>query len=201
MPIRRITDPVETPLSLAEIKFNLKLAMTLAEAQVAHDEDGAIEGFLRAAVDYVEQYTGRALLLQTLEKTIDAFPEAEIELPRPPILAVDSVRYRDPLGQWQTLAASAYALDQDSEPGWLLPALGLDWPDTLASANAVRVRYRAGYDSAAKVPASIKQALHLLVGHWYEVRQAVTVGAHTAQAVPFGVEALLAPYRLTLAFV
>lgn len=201
MPLQRLTDPAATPLSLPEVKFNLRLAVSMAAAGEAHDEDTLIDGLLRAAVDYVEQHTGRSLLPQVWEKTLDAFPAAEIELPKPPVLAVESVRFRDPQGQWQILGASAYAVDLDSQPGWLLPAMGLDWPDTLASANAVRIRYQAGYADASKVPASIKQAIHLLVGHWYENRQAATVGNAQAQSIPFGVEALLAPYKLTLAFV
>lgn len=41
----------------------------------------------------------------------------------------------------------------------------------------------------------VKAAMLLLIGYWYENREAVVVG-DTAVTVPFAVEALLQPYRI-----
>lgn len=41
---------------------------------------------------------------------------------------------------------------------------------------------------------AINQALALIVGHWYENRQAET--SQSLTALPYGVEALLQPYRI-----
>ena len=46
----------------------------------------------------------------------------------------------------------------------------------------------------AEVPADLKEAVRLLVGHLYENREATVVGI-TAEAVPFGVWDLIAPHR------
>ena len=81
---------------------------------------------------------------------LDGWPAAgAIELPRAPVLAVTSVKYINTSGVETTLAPSAYALDKDSEPGWLLPAYDTDWPEARDTANAVRVRYTAGFGTAA----------------------------------------------------
>lgn len=53
----------------------------------------------------------------------------------------------------------------------------------------------AGYADAAAVPQGIKQAMLLLVGSWYENREATISGATIAE-VPFAVDALIAPYRV-----
>lgn len=41
----------------------------------------------------------------------------------------------------------------------------------------------------------LEQAQLLLIGHWYENREAVVVGSSVAE-LPFAVEALAGPYRL-----
>lgn len=41
----------------------------------------------------------------------------------------------------------------------------------------------------------VQQAVLLLVGHWYDNREAVNNDYQTPQSIPFGFEALLQPYR------
>ena len=48
--------------------------------------------------------------------------------------------------------------------------------------------------AAASVPAAIKAAILLLIRHWFDNPSAVQVG-QPVQAMPFAVDALLAPYR------
>ena len=54
-----------------------------------------------------------------------------------------------------------------------------------------QIRFTAGYGAPTDVPAAIRQAMLLLVTQWYEHRQVTGTGT----ALPFSVEALLAPYR------
>lgn len=42
---------------------------------------------------------------------------------------------------------------------------------------------------------AVQQAVLLLVGHWYDNREAVNNDYQTPQSTPFGFEALLQPYR------
>lgn len=53
----------------------------------------------------------------------------------------------------------------------------------------------SGTHFLGEVPRPILQALILLVGHWLENTEAVNIGSSTTP-LPFGVEALLSPYRV-----
>jgi len=71
---------------------------------------------------------------------------------------------------------------------------GQSWPGTtLRPHNGICVTYVAGYgDAAADVPQKIRQALYLLIAHFYENREAVVIGqGFTPTVVPMAVEALL----------
>lgn len=46
----------------------------------------------------------------------------------------------------------------------------------------------------ARVPADLKQAVLMLVGHWYENREATLVGV-SAEEVPFGVQSIIDAHR------
>ena len=105
-----------------------------------------------------------------------------------------SIKYLDSAGVQQTLAATEYTLDELSEPGWIVPAYNVTWPDTYATINAVEVVYVAGYANAAAVPQSIKQWILLHVGHLYENREATMPGI-SITPLPF-VSGLLDGYRV-----
>ncbi|KQP34298.1 hypothetical protein ASF27_01685 [Methylobacterium sp. Leaf102] len=78
---------------------------------------------------------------------------------------------------------------------WLpLPPLLDILGETPSDAGFITVRYRAGYAGGA-VPAPIRHAILLMVGHLYENRMAVTAATHMG-AMPMGVDALLSPYRV-----
>ncbi|APX83811.1 hypothetical protein BV511_03145 [Methylorubrum extorquens] len=61
------------------------------------------------------------------------------------------------------------------------------------------VRWRAGYpiaDGKSAVPAPVRHAILLMVGHLYANRDAVTMATAKPEQLPLGVEALLAPFRV-----
>lgn len=162
--------------------------VTLAEAR-AHavpfgtGDDTMISNILiPAARRAAEQETARSLASSIWEVWLDAFPD-EIELPHPPILAITEVTYVDADGVTQTLSPTAYSLDAKSEPGWLLPAVGTTWPATQDVANAVKVRYTAGY--GADCPAEVKLWILAQVHHFYDNRSAVLSGAVSAVHTPY----------------
>ena len=71
----------------------------------------------------------------------------------------------------------------------------LAWPSAAPHANGIEIAFTAGYgDAAADVPEPIRQALLLLIAHWYEHRSPLEVGP-LAQPAPDMVAELLAPYR------
>lgn len=199
MALRLITAPAVEPISLAEAKAHLRVDHT--------DEDAMIATYIHAATSFVDGengFLGRALVTQTWELVVDAFPTNEIKIPLPPLQEIVSVIYDDSVGDAQTFADTSYYVDDVSEPGWVIPVTS-GWPSTIDAINAVRIRFIAGYppgtdspvDLAANVPGSIKAALLLHVGALYAHRETVVVG-QTATALPWGAEQLLRPFRVQL---
>ena len=179
--MRLITPPATLCVPVAAAKAHLR---------VDHDLDDAhIEDLIRAATEHLDGWSGvlgRALEAQTWELALDAFPDGAIRLPLGPVASVTSVIYADPAGAEQTVDPGAYVLDAQSVEGWVVPIDG--WPATMETVNAVRVRWVAGTGT----PRAARQAILLLVGHWYAHREAV---GEAAVELPLGVQSLIAPLR------
>lgn len=190
MSLKLISAPAVEPVSLAEAKL-----------QCAIDSDTtAFDSFLTdicipSARAAAEQECDCALITQTWERVIDAFPLAEIELGKAPVQSIVSVRYLDTTGAQQTLSSAAYLLDADQPSGWLLPAYGYTWPATIDSANAVRVQFKAGYgDTASSVPPGIKNWILLRIGTLFRYREQFQTGQMSEIPNAFS-DRLLDPYR------
>lgn len=188
MTTRSITAPTTEPIDTLTAKGHLRVDHS--------DDDDLIDGFVTSAREQCEHILGRSIMPQTWELVLDAFPsDNDIELLYPSIIAITSIKYvsADTLLE-VSLAPDQYVLDKDSEPGWLLPANG-SWPATADVANAVRIRYTAGYADAASVPASIKNWIKLAVGVWYRNREAGVEAAITTLPHDF-FSGLLDRYRI-----
>lgn len=157
------TPPTAEPVTLEEARLHLRVS--------DDSEDEQLDGLIKAAREYVETRIDRALMTQTIRLSLDRFPAYEIRLPKPPLQSVTSVQYIDGAGATQTVSASDYRVDTYTEPGRIEPVTV--WPVADARVAAVRVTYVAGFTSAALVPQTIKQAMLLLMTHWYENRSAV----------------------------
>jgi uncharacterized phiE125 gp8 family phage protein len=199
MSLKLITAAAAEPITLAEAKAHLRV--------VDNDEDLVIALLIKAARDAAETFTGRALVTQTWDLYLDAFPAAtaEIKIPLPPLQSVVSVKYDDAAGVEQTLGTGLYTVANVNDVGWVLPK-STGWPQTIDAVNAVRIRFISGYapdansppDLAANIPPSIKAAMLLIIGALYENKESVTQGV--VMALPFGAssEHLLRPYRVLL---
>lgn len=122
-------------------------------------EDAIIARLLTKARERAEFLTERALLRQTLELALDEFPADGIRLDRTmkndgAAPTIESVTYVDADGTTQTMASGDYYIDDRQSPCWLLPAVDGSWPATREQANAVIVRYTAGFPEGS-IPASI----------------------------------------------
>lgn len=150
-------------------------------------DDPLLTIWVRAALGYVQHYTGVSIGQQTREVALADWPaSAGVALPDGPVTGIVSVHYFDATGAEQLLPAEAYRLAAHSKPHrWRFapaaerPAL---WPDE----EAVRIRYTCG---AEEPEAVALQAMLLLVDHADKNRGAVVGGSFTS--VPFGVDALL----------
>jgi len=159
--------------------------------------DPELVSWISTARQYAETFTHRSLITQTWDLKLDGFPSGDIWLPRAPLVSVTSVSYTDTAGAPQTWAATNYSVDAlvgpECGPGRVIPNYGVYYPSTYGAPNCVTVRFVAGYGAAAAVPAGIKSAMKLLIGHWHTNREAVTVAGMTE--VPLAVNALLWPYK------
>jgi uncharacterized phiE125 gp8 family phage protein len=182
--LKRTVEPTEEPVSLDEAKSQCRVDTS--------DDDTFITGLIVAARQYVEGASRRAFITQTWRLSLDEWPgDDEIELPKPPLVSVTSVIYKDTVGAQTTLSSSLYIVDTDSEPGRVKLAYGESWPsDTLYPANPIQITYVAGYGAAAAVPAWVKQAIKLIVGHWYENREE-TIAGTIIKGIPLGADSLI----------
>jgi uncharacterized phiE125 gp8 family phage protein len=177
------TAPTAEPVSSSEAKLHLRVD--------ASTDDTLIAQIITAAREWCEAFQNRCFITQTLTCYMDEFPDI-IDLPRLPVQSVSSVKYLDEQGVQQTLSASLYRVDVIN--GRMTPAYGESWPCTRVDTNAVEIEYIAGYGAAAAVPASVKQAMLLLIGHFYENREAEVIG-QPSNSIKFAAEALLTPNR------
>ena len=163
-------------------------------------EDNQIEMWITAAREYCENATGRGLATQTIEQYLDHFPYLNcIELVNPPLQSVASVVYKDSAGNETTLVEDTdYIVDTDSSVGRIVLPYSKLWPIFIPySVNAVTITLTAGYFTSRPIPKPIKQAILLLIGHWYENREAVMTGAvNMTKKIEFAVDNLLAMYQV-----
>lgn len=159
---KRTAAPLAEPVTLAEAKTHLRVTTS--------DEDAYITGLVAVARTACEDRLERTLVSTAWEQVLDTFPPA-IRLLNPPILAVQSIQFRDAAGAWVTLSPADYVVDTASEPGYVVPAPGTQWPEVYQGVNHVRVAYTAGYGSAAvDVPAPLRHWVLLALTDLYEQR-------------------------------
>lgn len=139
--------------------------------------DPLLSRLVTGARTAAERITRRALVTQTWDLFLDAFPAWEIGIPKPPLQSVTSITYVDTDGVTQTLAADQYQVDIKSEPARIVPAFGVVWPVTRWQPNAVTVRFVCGYGVAASVPAGIKNWMLVRIKQMYDNRDATVPGA------------------------
>lgn len=193
-----ISAPASEPVALADARLHLRVTATGTPA--AHPDDSLISALIVAARQHVEAVTGRALVTQTWEWRAPDFPASgRIELPHAPLASVAHVKYYDAADALQTFASTNYRVHAPAGdtalPGCVELVDGAAWPGTAYRSDAVVVRYVAGYGNAAAVPAALRAAMLLIVGHLYEHRENVVVG-ETATELPMAASALLAPFGI-----
>ena len=180
-----VAAPTAVPLALPEVK----LALKLEDDQTA--DDAVLAGLIRVAAEQCERFTGRALMTQTWQVFLDAWPGDEsealwegfregpetllngkagvLELPKPPLRSVTHVKTYDDGDSAKTWAASNYFVDSASEPGRIVARTGAATPTITRAANGLEVQFVAGYgDNPHEVPEALRQGMIELVRHLYD---------------------------------
>ncbi len=189
--LRTLTQPVVEPVSLAEAKAHCRID--------SDADDFYVVSLITAAREWVETYMDEALIHQQLVMRRDGFP-SEIELPRPPMAnsgtatAVSVTFTSDQSGATAALSSTTYRVDRDTRPGVIRNTYGGAWPGHLTDYNSITVTWWAGRGgSGSSVPQGVRNAILMLVGHFYEKRVAAEAGS--LNDIPYGVKALLDAQR------
>jgi len=175
----------------------LSLPKLKQHCHVYHDDDDAlIDDYGQAAVEYVERLVGSAIVPANYQLSMSAWPTSDVSLKPWPVQSLTSVEYY-PESSPETLTAydGFELMARDDGPGELQLKPG-ETPPALASLLfPVVVKWTAGYTT---LPRTLTQALQILVKHWYDTRDAVTVGT-TSKRIDRSLDSLLRLHRVNWA--
>lgn len=166
-----ITPPTVEPITTAELKAHCRIDSSA--------EDTYLDTLIVSARKSVELITGRALINQTWDLTMDLEPAtAVLRMPLPPLSSVTSVKYYDQDDTENLYAASNYRVDtSDYQGGRIALKETHVWPSSLRYTSGIVIRFVAGYGTAGtSVPESLRHAVKLLAAHWYENRELLSGG-------------------------
>lgn len=186
-----ITPPAVYPVTVEECKAQSRITFP--------DDDSLIERLIKGRVAHVEQYLQRKLITQTWKMWLDSWPTSEIKVLFGDLQSVTHVKYTDKDEVQNTLDSAEYLVDTDSVPGRIILGYEKTWPtDTLSPKNPIEIQFVTGFgDTADDVPQDIKDAILIMVSDLYTYRESVvTNNKMNIEPLPFGIDALLYPYRV-----
>lgn len=194
---RTVSPPPVEPVSLEQALVHLRL--DAYDSPPSHPDEPLVEALITAARETAENFLNARIAEWELELRLPGFSSV-IRLPDAPVQSVEAVTYIDQDGAEQTVDPALYELAGPPASPVVRPVYGQEWPgDVRCQDDAVRVRYVTGYATGSPdmFPETIRRAILLIVGHLYENREQVVVGASVAE-LPMGVLFLLQPYRLKM---
>ena len=158
-----IADAVVEPITLDEVKTNLKITTT--------DYDTILTPMIKTAVSKCEGVTGRDFITKSYRAYLDKFPadsRIAIKIEKSKLQSVASIQYykNDVL---VTLDAAKYYITSDADYSYIFIKSGESYPDDVDDrAQAIHINTNVGYgDTAADVPQGIKQALIAYIAMLY----------------------------------
>ncbi len=177
--------PVEEPVSKAEAKRHLLIDVETL------DYDDEVTRLIVAARQHFERETNRSLVSRTVRLDLRNFPGScgAIRLPFGPVVSVTSITYIDQSDPPATVDAADYVVDLTPDVPTITPAWDETWPTMTPRPGGVSVTYVAGYGAAAAVPDDARHAILLIVGHWFNTREAVS--DKPLKTVPIGAQRVI----------
>jgi uncharacterized phiE125 gp8 family phage protein len=184
MPSLLLTPPAVEPLTLDEAKEYLRVETA--------DEDDSIAALSAAARLLVEAQTRRALITQSWRLVLDGWPASGRIAVRPaPLQTLSAARVYDLDNVAHALDVQGFVPDRAGSALDFLPWAVMQ-PGRPAAGIELDVVCGEG-DGPGDVPEALRQAIRLIVAHWYDNRGDAAGGA---ASVPAGVHALITPYRM-----
>lgn len=115
---------------------------------------------LKSARVWAENYTRKQFITATWAIKLEAFYCYEMEIPKAPLVSVDSIVYVDSNGDEQTLDPSLYVYS--TATGLVSPAYNESWPSVQNTLEPITITFKAGYGTDAHdVPEPIRTAIML----------------------------------------
>lgn len=183
-----VAEPTTEPVSLEEVKLFLRLLPDDTS------EDDFISGLITAAREYCENFTARALATQTIIMYLDSIPDS-VEVPMPPLQSVDKIDVIEAdKAVHELIADTDYLIDAGDISNIIFMDSAREAAGQLYPVNPVQITCTVGYTT--DIPASIKQAILLLVAHWYENREAVATNGEVGERIALGVRSLCLQYKV-----
>lgn len=175
------TAPAIEPVTAADVKLYARID--------GSSEDTLIAGFIEAVRGATEKFLGRALINQSITAVLDEWPGDVIELPRPPLVSVTSVKLVAEDDTTTTYSADNYYVQTKKEPGELVIKFDKTPPtNTDRYHGGYEIEFVAGYgDSVDDVPEAIKLGITMWVADVYENRVPIS-------EPPGIVKTILSPY-------
>lgn len=186
MIITRESAPARLPVSLADVKRQLRID--------AEDTDAELAMLVRAAASVVDGRgaLGRPMITQSWAQWV--YNPTEVRVEMVPFQSLTSVQYYDSNGVLQTDTLSNYEAVGAGDRVWVRPKDGFEWPEQEDRPDAIKITYVAGYgDAPEDIPEDIRHALLLLVSHMFEERVMIGKG----HEMPWMVNDLLNLHRVT----
>lgn len=178
--------------TVAPTLTSIDVALVKAGKRIRHaNEDDLIQFWIKAADEYVEKRTNLALMEQTFVLRLRRILPA-VQLPRPPLKSIWSVKYAVTGGTEQVLSDPNDRVRIDR----MLPTI-----DTglVEQAGTMEIEYIAGADDPEEVPAALRQATYLLAAAWVNSREATYQEPRIMQVekkISFGVDQLTKEFRV-----
>lgn len=178
------TAPTGTTISLDLLKTSKRIRH--------NSEDAIIEFWIKAADDYIERRTNRALMEQTLVLRLSRILPC-IEIPRPPLVSISHIKYTPKGGDEVTVDAGDITTTNRDMIAQATIAGLTEKPGTM------EIEYVAGASNADDVPSPLRQASMLLAGHYMTSREATFLDPrimNVEKKIEFGVDQNCLQYRV-----
>jgi len=174
MQLKLITAPTIEPITMDALMTHLRID---DESMV---ENELLETILIAGREYVEYLTRRALLTQTWDYYLDAFPkENYIKIPFGNLATVTHIKYTDSDGTETTMTVTDdYIVETNgTECGRIVLPYGVSWPTfTAYPSNPIVIRFVAGWTASSLIQSKVLSAIKLVCSDLYANREGQVLG-------------------------